>query len=257
MADWGLLGALGSGLQQGVASYQEEKERQRKQALDAALQKKQQLELAASLMTKGLKTDDQGNVSYRDDYLAQQRHKQELADAESAAKNAKEAAQTNLYNAQAKYWGSGGSSGKGGVNSGKTLPASSAEAVGGANSAFKQLDLLDDAFKANEDITGPFAGRASGLMGTFQIGDSGKKAAALKAATDQAVQSIGTYLEKGKLTDKDVPKYQNMIPQITDSPEVRLAKNESLKRLVAQRQQEEVASLGCIVTGKQIGRAHV
>lgn len=64
MADWGLLGALGQGLQQGVAGYQQEREFARKKALEDALQKRQNTEMQASLMEKGLQQDDQGNVSY-------------------------------------------------------------------------------------------------------------------------------------------------------------------------------------------------
>lgn len=130
------------------------------------------------------------------------------------------------------------------VKRGKTLPASEAQSLGAANAASLQLQDLDKLFNSASDITGPWNGRVSGLAAKYQIGDMGKRAAALNTAADATAQAIGTYLERGKLTDADFEhKYKPMMPRGNDSPEVRSNKVGYLNQLIKQRQEEDQKAL--------------
>lgn len=129
------------------------------------------------------------------------------------------------------------------ANKERTLPAGTAEGLGGASSSYTAVDDITDILNKNKDITGPGAGLLSEAAAKFQMGDRGKAAASLNAELKSRAQIIGTYLEKGKMTDKDVPKYEKMLPAITDSSEVASAKIQNLKRLISLEQKGRAEAL--------------
>lgn len=111
------------------------------------------------------------------------------------------------------------------------LPAGEAEKLGGANFASK---AVQDAMSQHSTLgagTGPVVGRLKSFLGGQSEGMR-----KFKAAQEQNAQIIGTYLEGGKLTDKDFPKYQNMLPRPADTAEVAKAKAEHLAKLIEMKQ---------------------
>lgn len=56
-------------------------------------------------------------------------------------------------------------------------------------------------------------------------------------------QSVGKFLEGGKLTDADVPKYERMLPNLSDLPEVAEYKIDQVDRLVRERHENDLRAL--------------
>lgn len=126
---------------------------------------------------------------------------------------------------------------------GKPVPANLASELGGTNASIQALQDVQDLLQQNQDIAGPAAGRMSSLLATGQVGDRGKRAATYNAQLHSRAQIIGKYLEGGKLTDQDIERYKEQLPQLSDDPEVASGKIENLKRLIAAKQQAELAGL--------------
>lgn len=127
---------------------------------------------------------------------------------------------------------------------GKSLPASEAVALGGANSAYQALGDAGKVFEANQNISGPFQGMLSRGMAKFEIGDTGKRAKSFDAQMKSNAQTIGKSLEGGKLTDQDIERYKDMLPNLNDSPEAAKDKIAILQNMIAQRQKADAAALG-------------
>lgn len=123
---------------------------------------------------------------------------------------------------------------------GKTLPSTEAQSTGSANAAVTALDDVADLVKSKTGIFGPGAGRISGLLAKAQLGETGREAASVNATLKQRAQIIGKYLEGGKLTDSDIKRYEQSLPQLSDSPQVAQDKIDSLQRLIAQKQAAEL-----------------
>lgn len=125
----------------------------------------------------------------------------------------------------------------------RVLPGSHVENFGTAESAFSALDdarkLTNETYK---DIVGPTTGLGSKLAATFEFGDRGVRAKELDAALSARAQTIGKYLEGGKMTDQDITRYKAMLPTITDSPAVADSKVQNLQRLLAQKQNAELSN---------------
>jgi hypothetical protein len=127
---------------------------------------------------------------------------------------------------------------------GAKLPSELTSQLGQANFAQKAVEEQLQNIEGASDIAGPGTGAFYGLLGKAQIGEGGKKAAEIDALANQNAQVIGRFLEGGKMTDADVPRYKSMMPSITDSPEVRKAKAEALSKKIAERQSAELEALG-------------
>lgn len=126
---------------------------------------------------------------------------------------------------------------------GKTLPGTEIGAVAEANSVVKQLEDYTNLLGSNSDVTGSglikTASRGAGSLGKllgFEGTEATQRRQGLEASQNQAAQVIGSYLEGGKLADKDVPRYREMLPNISDPPAVRAAKSSALQQLVSQKQ---------------------
>ena len=125
---------------------------------------------------------------------------------------------------------------------GAKLPATQAEALGDANASFKALEEAKNIHTGNADMFGPFAGRLSSMAGSFEIGDVGKKFKALDAKLKINAQTIGKYLEGGKLTDEDIERYKAMLPNYKDSVEVAHDKALTLQNLISDKQKAHAAA---------------
>lgn len=127
---------------------------------------------------------------------------------------------------------------------GKTLPATEAQSLGDANSSFQALQDANQKFQDNASITGPFQGRVSSLAAWGQVGDRGKQAANLDAELKKNAQTIGKYLEGGKLTNEDIDRYKKLLPTITDDPSVAAEKAKILQTMIAQKQAAQKETFG-------------
>jgi hypothetical protein len=120
----------------------------------------------------------------------------------------------------------------------KLIPATEVVTVNTGNTALKMLDDLSGTIESNQDRFGPVAGR----LGSWN--PYNKNSQVIGAQLKTAAQKIGTYLEGGKLTDRDVPKYEAMLPALSDSPDVAAGKLELVKRMIATKQKGDVEALG-------------
>lgn len=113
------------------------------------------------------------------------------------------------------------------------LPAGEAAKLGGSDAALKAIDELSSEWDSKASSTG------SGLMQYVPGSDANLYMPSLKTTT----QVIGTFLEGGKLTDADVPKYAAMMPQPSDTKAVKEAKVAALKRLISEKRASEGQAL--------------
>lgn len=126
---------------------------------------------------------------------------------------------------------------------GKAVPAGEAVQTGGATSASKALADSGILFESNSAIVGPWQGRVSGLMASGEVGDTGKRAKSFDAQLKSNAQNIGKYLEGGKLTNEDIDRYKEMLPNLRDSKESAKDKIAILQRMIATKQESELAAL--------------
>ena len=127
---------------------------------------------------------------------------------------------------------------------GKQLPAGDAATAGGANSAVSALADISGMVESNQALFGPAQGLLTRGQSFFGVGKVGEDARTVNSALKQRAQIIGKYLEGGKMTDSDIIRYQESLPQPGDSPVVAQNKILSLQRLVAQKQAGELDALG-------------
>jgi hypothetical protein len=85
---------------------------------------------------------------------------------------------------------------------------------------------------SNNDKFGPVAGRY------FKANPYEPGGQAIQAELKRAMQSIGKYLEGGVLRAEDEKKYEQMLPQITDTPETAKAKLVGIDALLKAKQQQ-------------------
>lgn len=130
------------------------------------------------------------------------------------------------------------------AKNGKILPATEALAFGSSNAAFQALGDAGKAFEANKDISGPMKGRWTQLQGAMELGDDGTKAKIFDAQLKANAQIIGKSLEGGKLTDQDIERYKQMLPNLNDSPDAAKGKIAVLQSILAQKQNAESTALG-------------
>lgn len=118
--------------------------------------------------------------------------------------------------------------------SGKPLAAEQADRLAAHEGAYKLTDDLRTAIEANKNKFGPIVGKVS------EWNPYGTTSKSIEAMTKMAAQEIGKSLEGGKLTDADIIRYQGMLPKMTDTPEVALAKIDQIERRIAQKQTAEL-----------------
>lgn len=94
------------------------------------------------------------------------------------------------------------------------------------------LSGLSTLIDSNNDKFGPVAGRY------FKANPYEPGGQAIQAELKRAMQSIGKYLEGGVLRAEDEKKYEQMLPQITDTPETAKAKLVGIDALLKAKQQQ-------------------
>jgi len=125
------------------------------------------------------------------------------------------------------------------LEQGKQLPAAQAIPFGEANASFDALQAANNEYLNNQDLTGPIKGKISQGKAYLELGEAGKRAKSFDAQLKLNAQTIGKYLEGGKLTDADIDRYKAMLPSLYDSPEVANKKTILLQNLIAKKQKSE------------------
>jgi hypothetical protein len=110
-------------------------------------------------------------------------------------------------------------------------------AIDEMNQGRDALDLLDGVFSKvdrSQKSMGPIMGRIKS-MNPYDTDSQ-----LLRADTMKAAQIIGKYLEGGKMTDTDVIRYQKLLPAISDTPEVAVAKMNDLRNMIEKKQANRI-----------------
>lgn len=116
---------------------------------------------------------------------------------------------------------------------GKALNDGTAKGLGEANGAVKTMNDLLGQFNQKASHVGAW------LASYLPMTDASKYDQRAKVAA----QTIGTYLEGGKLSDANVPMYQNMLPKPGDSKETAQNKRDAIVSAISARQQAEKEAL--------------
>jgi hypothetical protein len=123
------------------------------------------------------------------------------------------------------------------LSAGQKLPATEAAAFGDADASVQSLDDLKSAY--DKEIASGFGHKFTGVT-QFVPGTDATKYADMMRPTSQ---SVGTFLENGKLSNGDEAKYLNMLPSPGDSAARAAAKIDNLKRLIDLKKQGKLQSL--------------
>lgn len=124
------------------------------------------------------------------------------------------------------------------VEKGKVLTSEQAKLIGGFKSAEDQLAGIEREIENNADIMGPGLGRL------FGVSPYATETKAFDARMKLAAQKIGVSLEGGKLTDEDIARYREMLPNITDTPDLARAKVKIVRELLSGEQAAQVGAMG-------------
>lgn len=129
------------------------------------------------------------------------------------------------------------------ASQGKIIPASEAVQFGTSSASFDALQNASDLYEKNADIAGPFKGKGSSFAGKYELGDVGKRAKAFDAQLKINAQSIGKALEGGKLTDADIDRYRDMLPNLSDSKDAAKEKIAILQQMISAKQESDLRAL--------------
>jgi len=111
----------------------------------------------------------------------------------------------------------------------RPLPASQTVMLSDGFQLPNTLDGLDAIINNSSQLFGPVAGR----LGAANPYNTEAQTANAKLTT--AAQLVGKYMEGGVLRQEDVAKYQRMLPQLTDTPEVAKQKLDSVRNMLQQK----------------------
>lgn len=121
---------------------------------------------------------------------------------------------------------------------GKVLTSEQAKLIGGFKSAEDQLSAIEREIEKNVDVMGPGIGRL------LSKSPYATETQAFDARMKLAAQKIGVSLESGKLTDEDIARYRQMLPNITDTPDVARAKIKIVRELLVGEQAAQLSAMG-------------
>jgi uncharacterized protein YcbK (DUF882 family) len=119
---------------------------------------------------------------------------------------------------------------------GQRLPATQAVLLADGNNIPAVLDKLETTLQSNQNIGGPIAGRISSLN------PYDTETQNVQSEVNAAKQFVAKFLEGGVLRKEDEEKYDRILPTMTDTPEVRMAKLNNLRRLTRDKQNEYINS---------------
>jgi hypothetical protein len=127
---------------------------------------------------------------------------------------------------------------------GRPLTAGSAENLGASKSALSALDDIESLANSNEEMFGKGVGLIGNIGIKTGIGETATKAASIEADLMSKAQTIGRFLEGGKLAEGDIARYAKMLPQRGDKPEIVTNKIATLRRMVQQKYDNDRSGYG-------------
>ncbi len=117
---------------------------------------------------------------------------------------------------------------------GRPLSAQQSQLLSDGANMVSVLNPINELITNRANLFGPVAGRfnaANPYDTTSQTANSQLTAAA---------QMVGKYMEGGVLRQEDVAKYQKMLPQLSDTPQVAKNKLENVQKLLSDKQQQYI-----------------
>lgn len=131
--------------------------------------------------------------------------------------------------------------GKSGPGGGRGLTAAAAEGLSASDAAISSLEDARSLSQNNPEMFGKGVGILGSISAATGIGDTATKAASIDADLMTKAQTIGRYLEGGKLAEGDIKRYSKMLPQRGDKPEIVDNKIKTLERLIQQKYNSELS----------------
>jgi len=125
---------------------------------------------------------------------------------------------------------------QGGVADKRLSPSDTKQSQGGAES-IQILDNLETSMKANKGLFGPVSGRVGGNN------PYDTDAQAMQSELKTSAQLIGKYMEGGVLRREDEIKYEKMLPNLKDTPEVAEKKARLVRKMLEDKQAGEAKAL--------------
>lgn len=123
------------------------------------------------------------------------------------------------------------------LNDNSNKPTSTeASTLANGSSAIDELTSLQQAIQSGDGSVGPVSGRLRS-MNPFDTQEQ-----ALKSNLEIAAQMVAKGLEGGKLSDQDIKRYRQMLPNVNDTTEVALAKIAHVRSLL-ENQLSDYSSL--------------
>jgi len=121
---------------------------------------------------------------------------------------------------------------------GKMLPPASVLTLNEGKAVARQLPDVEKALQQAESIMGPAQGRVKGAN------PYDTQAQTIDARFRTASQAFGKFMEGGVLRKEDEEKYRKMFPQLSDTPDVARNKLSIVRRMLAQKYEDDRATLG-------------
>jgi len=121
---------------------------------------------------------------------------------------------------------------------GKILPPNSVMALNEGKNVARLLPDVEQALQQSEAIMGPVQGR-KGSMNPYDT-----NAQTVDARFRTASQAFGRFMEGGVLRKEDEDKYRKMFPQLSDTPDVARNKLSIVRRMLAQKYEDDRITLG-------------
>lgn len=241
--DTGLLQGISEALKTGVSTYTDVADKKyRREVESKKLQREEEDRLERLGLLKeqrqmeksklGLIRDNDGNWVEDPNAFVIKKQKAELAGAEQ--KGLLDAA--NLKKTQAETQKIiNETQGTGGAAPTQKLTAGAAENLAASDAALQSLRDVKELATQNKGSFGKGAGLLGSAASMFGTGDLATESASIDADLLSKAQTIGRYLEGGKLAESDIKRYQKMLPSRYDNPDVVNNKVATLQRLIEQK----------------------
>jgi len=118
------------------------------------------------------------------------------------------------------------------------LPPNTVLTLNEGKAVARMLPEVETALLENESAFGPVGGRA-GTANPYN-----ERAQTIDARMRTASQAFGRFMEGGVLRKEDEEKYRKMFPQLSDTPEVAKNKLAIVRRMLAQKYEDDRTTLG-------------
>lgn len=239
MADYGLLGGLGAGLQAGVQSYQKQRgiEEQRKQAAFQRKMAKQKaqydpLKTELAFEKEGYRLEEDPETGKMTKVFDEKLYQKALERA-----RAKSGGMTPMKQAQFKKLKLDIKQKEKALSGKKEFSAKDIQNVNEGAAIPNMLQTLSGRLNEKKDMMGPVGGR----LRSWNPYDT--EAKVLESDLRMHSQLFGKYMEGGVLRKEDEQKYRKMFPQITDTPDVAEGKMVNVRRLLETKLKSDLKAL--------------